>query len=43
LINVLALDTNGFFPFDSEPGEILEDLASVGALTAVEIDVFDTE
>jgi hypothetical protein len=43
LINVLALNTNGFFPFDSEPIEILENLARVGALAAVEVNIFDPE
>jgi hypothetical protein len=43
LINVLALHTNGFFPFDSEPVEILKNLVRVGALAAVEVNVFDAE
>lgn len=42
-VEVLALDTDGFFPFNFEPGEVFEDLVGVLRLATGVVDVFDAE
>ena len=40
---VLALDPDGLFPLDSEPGEVFQDLRGVLGATTSEVDILDAE
>jgi len=41
VVEMLALDPDGFFPFDAKPGKVFENLAGILFVTARVVDVFD--